>query len=111
MLLVGAMMAMNDGVTDPSATESAATIAALREAEIAAYSGGSYAEATAMRLRYFVNALGFNAFLVPLVLGMFLIGGWLVRSGALDRNGVVSGRGWDVRVDMGGGSTIKKTKT
>src|SRR3546814_14856653 len=85
MLLVGAMMAMNDGVTDPSATESAATIAALREAEIAAYSGGSYAEATAMRLRYFVHALGFNAFLVPLVLGMFLIGGWLVRSGAMAR--------------------------
>lgn len=85
MLLVGAMMAMGDGVTDPNAAESAATIAALREAEIAAYSGGSYAEATAMRLRYFVHALGFNAFLVPLVLGMFLVGGWLVRSGAMAR--------------------------
>ncbi|MGH8084648.1 MAG: DUF418 domain-containing protein [Lysobacter sp.] len=85
MLLFGAMMAMGDGVTDPNAAGSAATIAALREAEIAAYSGGSYPEATAMRLRYFAHALPFNAFLVPLVLGMFLIGGWLVRSGAMAR--------------------------
>ena len=86
MLLFGVMMmAMGDGVTDPNAAENAAMVAALREAEIAAYSGGSYAEATAMRTRYFVHALPFNAFLVPLVLGMFLVGGWMVRSGAMAR--------------------------
>lgn len=85
MLLFGAMMMVGDGVSDPNAAESAAAVADLREAEIAAYSGGSYAEATAMRLRYFAHAVAFNAFLVPLVLGMFLVGAWLVRSGAMAR--------------------------
>ena len=81
----GAMLAMGDAAQDPGAAEGAALVESLRAGEIAAYSGGSYAAATAMRMRYFVHALGNNVFMVPLVLGMFLVGAWLVRSGAMER--------------------------
>ncbi len=102
MLLAGlAMVAMGDAVQDPNAAEAAATVAALREGEIAAYSVGSYADATAMRLRYFVYSLGNTVFLGPLVLGMFLVGAWLVRSGAMARP--AEHRGLFVRLGWIGG--------
>ena len=82
-LLMTAMMAMGDGTQDPNAGKAAADIADRRAAEIAAYSTGSYAAATAMRIRTLLHMLGFNVFLVPMVLGMFLVGAWLVRSGAM----------------------------
>ena len=85
LMLLGsaAMMAMGDAASDPDAAAMAETMASLRDAEIAAYSSGSYAEANAVRLQWFMESLGDNFFLVPLVLGMFLIGAWLVRSGAM----------------------------
>ena len=85
LMLLGATMmtVMGDAAQDPAAAGQAAEVAALRSAEITAYSSGTYAEATAMRLRYFQHGIGMNAFLVPLVLGMFLLGAWLVRSGAM----------------------------
>ncbi len=89
LMLLGAaaMLARGDAAQGPDAGEGAAIVAALRDAEIAAYSAGSYAEATAMRLRYFGHALTMNLALVPLVLGMFLVGAWLVRSGVMARPG------------------------
>ncbi len=63
--------------------DAAASIAALREAETTAYATGTYAEANAVRRAYFLQHLGNNGFLVPMVLGMFLVGAWLVRSGAM----------------------------
>lgn len=64
-------------------SEAAAAMAALREAEAAAYAGGTYADANAVRWRYFLQHLGNNVFLVPMVVGMFLVGAWLVRRGAM----------------------------
>ena len=84
MLLGGAMMmGMGDAAQDPAVAKQAAEAAATRAAEIAAYSSGSFADATAMRWNTFQHMFGMNAFLVPLVLGMFLLGAWLVRSGAM----------------------------
>ncbi len=42
---------------------------------------GSYAEATAQRLRDLFDALGMLVFNAPTILGMFLLGAWCVRSG------------------------------
>lgn len=87
LMLLGAtaMLALGDAAQDPSAAANAAAVETLRALEVEAYSGGSYAEANAVRSRYFVHALGNELFLVPLVLGMFLTGAWLVRSGAMAR--------------------------
>ena len=86
MLLGGAAMMLDGNVASgPDAVQGAVAVEALRDAEVAAYSAGSYAQATAVRWRYFAHVLGFNVFLVPLVLGMFLLGAWLVRSGAIGR--------------------------
>lgn len=57
---------------------------ALQAAEIRAYGAGSYAEATAFRLRFFVEYLPSGVlFMLPMALGMFLVGAGLVRSGAM----------------------------
>ncbi|MGY0618703.1 DUF418 domain-containing protein [Lysobacter sp. A378] len=89
MLLGGATMMLDgDVASGPDAVQGAAVVEALRDAEVAAYSAGSYAEATAVRWRYFAHVLGLNVFLVPLVLGTFLLGAWLVRSGAIGQQQV-----------------------
>lgn len=87
VMLLGAtvMMAGGDAAQSPDAFQVTAAVQALRDAEIAGYSSGSYAEATAVRLRYFLDSLGLNVFLVPLVLGTFLLGSWLVGSGLMAR--------------------------
>ena len=66
-----------------SAAAETGPIAILRDAESAAYATGTYADANAVRWMYFQHRLGNNALLVPMVLGMFLVGAWLVRSGAM----------------------------
>lgn len=84
MLLAAAGMAAMAG--DPQASADPAAAAAfesIRAAEVAAYSSGTYAEANGARLVYFLHHLGSIALLVPMVLGMFLVGAWLVRSGAM----------------------------
>lgn len=81
LMLLGSVAMMASGA--PAEDAGVEAMAALRETEIAAYSAGSYAEATAVRLQWFVHSLGSMFFLVPLVLGMFLVGAWLVRSGAM----------------------------
>ena len=77
---IAAVAADPQAAADPAA---AAASGAVRAAEIAAFSSGTYAEANAVRLDYFLHHLGNNVFLVPMVLGMFLVGAWLVRSGAM----------------------------
>jgi uncharacterized protein len=57
---------------------------AQAEAQRAAYGvGGSFAQANAQRAEDLVSMLSYLVFYGPLVLGMFLIGAGLVRSGAL----------------------------
>ncbi|KRA19960.1 DUF418 domain-containing protein [Lysobacter sp. Root604] len=57
---------------------------ALRAREIAAYAQGSYVQASALRWDYFVAAtLPSYWMFVPMALGLFAIGAWFVRSGAI----------------------------
>ncbi|MFS8137895.1 MAG: DUF418 domain-containing protein, partial [Thermomonas sp.] len=44
---------------------------------------GSYADAVALRARQFVRDLGMNLGFTPIVLGMFLLGAWFIRSGVM----------------------------
>lgn len=85
MMLLGVALMGLAATMDPEAAGPAQLAGgeAMRAAEIAAYTGGSYAEAVAVRMRFFTMMLGNNLFLVPLVVGMFLVGAWLVRSGAM----------------------------
>lgn len=77
----GAQAAASSAGAD--AASMAASISASREAEIAAYASGSYFEANAFRLVHFLHNITNTFFLLPMVLGMFLVGAWLVRSGAM----------------------------
>ena len=55
----------------------------LRAQELAAYSTGSWAEATTARAGFLYRMLPNELFLLPILVGVFLVGGWLVRSGAV----------------------------
>lgn len=78
-----AALLMVPGVTQSTDAGSAAD-RADRAAEIAAYAHGDYAQATAQRLSFLVEDAGSGWLgMVPMVLGLFLIGAWFVRSGAL----------------------------
>lgn len=81
-LMIAALLAI-PGVAQSTPADMAADRAA-RAAEIAAYAHGDYAQATAQRLAFFVDGAMSGWFsMVPMVLGLFLIGAWFVRSGAL----------------------------
>jgi uncharacterized protein len=70
---------------DAELSEQAAGMAAMIEAQREAYGQGSYADATRQRV---VDLVWFTAMLPmfgPLFVGLFLIGAWLLRSGALLR--------------------------
>ncbi|TDK25006.1 DUF418 domain-containing protein [Luteimonas aestuarii] len=60
-------------------------IAALIEAERVAYGSGSYAEATAQRLRDFGVMMEMLPMFGAFILGLFLVGAWFARSGAVAR--------------------------
>ena len=82
MLIIAAALAL-PGVAQGGAAE-LAQAQALRAAEIAAYAHGDYAAATAQRLQFFLDATipGWSMML-PLSLGLFLIGAALVRGGVI----------------------------
>lgn len=65
--------------------EQAANIAAQIEAQRQAYGGGSFAEATAQRVADFGDMFGYILIYGWFVLGLFLLGAWFVRSGAIAR--------------------------
>lgn len=78
------MMLAGELATGPDAVADGAAQTALRAAAVNAYASGSFAAVTAVRLRYFfTQALPASVALVPMVLGMFLIGAALMRSAAL----------------------------
>nr|WP_272494078.1 DUF418 domain-containing protein [Stenotrophomonas mori] len=80
MLLLGAMMTLLPA--DAAGTQADTALAAI-EAQRQAYGHGSYGEAVRQRLHDFGNAFGALLVVGPEVLGMFLIGSWFARSGAL----------------------------
>ena len=71
------------GLDDPAAGAAQVRADVLREAEVAAYSAGTYLQASTVRLRYLGAQVGGLVALLPMVVGLFLIGAWLVRSGAI----------------------------
>ena len=85
MLLLGAMMGAAAHV-DPDNIQARDAIAQAQQAidlQRQAYGHGSYAQATLQRLRDFATQLSAIVVVGPEVLGMFLIGSWFARSGAL----------------------------
>jgi len=84
MLLLGAIMSLVPA--DALAPQVAAAQASI-EAQRQAYGQGSYALAVVQRLRDFGTSLGALVLVGPQVLGMFLIGAWFARSGAIAEPG------------------------
>jgi len=70
---------------DASMAEQGARMAAVLEAQRQAYGSGTFAEATAQRLADLKMMMGFLMFWGPQLLGLFLVGAWFVRSGAIAR--------------------------
>lgn len=69
--------------TDPDALAQQAREAAVRAAETAAYAQGSWWDATVMRARHLATHWSETAAFLAFALGMFLVGAWLLRSGAI----------------------------
>jgi uncharacterized protein len=76
----------NAGVPEQAEFDAAlATFEATRTQAIAAYTSGSWSEVTAQRWVDLLDAASSDVFLVPVALGIFLIGSWLLDSGRLSR--------------------------
>ena len=70
---------------DQAMAEQAQQSAALIEAERLAYGSGTFMEATAQRLADFGMMIGFVVIFGAFILGLFLVGAWFTRSGAIAR--------------------------
>jgi uncharacterized protein len=97
-LLPGALMIVFGLLTDmakmnPEAAEQIAKSGAAQQmmmdgsiaSERTAYGSGSYMDAIAQRWETLKMMMGFLAFFGANILGMFLLGAWFVRSGAISR--------------------------
>ncbi|WP_342315106.1 DUF418 domain-containing protein [Lysobacter sp. FW306-1B-D06B] len=87
LLLMGGLMhglgsAASPG-DEPGQAARLANEQAWRAAEIAAYSAGSWWDATQMRARYLLHNLDETLVFQAFAVGMFLLGAWLLRSGAI----------------------------
>ena len=80
MLLLGVLMQF--APADASSAQQAAAVVSI-EAQRQAYGHGSYVQAVAQRLRDLGASLGALLVVGPQILGMFLIGAWFARSGAI----------------------------
>ncbi|MCH6484105.1 DUF418 domain-containing protein [Pseudoxanthomonas sp. LH2527] len=87
MLLMGAMGSLLAGTEgwDKAMAQIGVQMQTLIESERTAYGSGSYAEATWQRLKSTGMALSNITMFGFIVFGMFLIGAWFVRSGAIAR--------------------------
>jgi uncharacterized protein len=80
------LVAPNLGLHEPGEIEAArATFDAAQAQAVAAYSAGSWPEVTAQRGVDLLDAMKTDLFVVPVALGVFLIGSWLLDSGRLSR--------------------------
>lgn len=70
---------------DQAMAEQAQQSAALIEAQRVAYGSGTFMEATAQRLSDFGMMIGFVVIFGAFILGLFLVGAWFTRSGAIAR--------------------------
>ncbi len=89
MYLMGAMGSLLDGTEgwDKAMAEIGTQMQVLIDSERTAYGSGSYAEATWQRLKSTGMALSNITMFGFIVFGMFLLGAWFVRSGAIARPG------------------------
>jgi len=87
LLMAGAMWfspaATGDGAIPASEAARLALEQTRRAEEIAAYSQGSWWDAVQVRTRFFVDNLDETLVFEVFALGMFLLGAWLLRSGAI----------------------------
>jgi uncharacterized protein len=65
--------------------QQATQVAAELQAQRTAFGGGDYAAAVAQRGKDLLAMMGYLMFFGPQVLGMFVLGSWFVRSGAIAR--------------------------
>lgn len=89
-LLGSAMQAMPEEARagfEQAMAQQSAQMAAEIEAQRQAYGSGTFAEATAQRLHDFGSMIGFILIYGAFVLGLFLLGAWFARSGAIARPG------------------------
>jgi uncharacterized protein len=70
---------------DKAMAEQGATMAAQLEAQRQAFGAGSFGEAVAQRRADLLQMLGFLVFWGWQILGLFLVGAWFARSGAIAR--------------------------
>jgi len=87
MYLMGALGSLLDGTEawDKAMAEIGAQMQVLIDSERTAYGSGSYAEATWQRLKSTGMALSNISMFGFIVFGIFLLGAWFVRSGAIAR--------------------------
>ncbi|MDR0182760.1 DUF418 domain-containing protein [Lysobacter arvi] len=88
LLLMGVMLWLSpesSASAEPSAAEVArlALEKARRAEEVVAYSSGSWWDAVIVRARFFLDNLDETLVFEVFAMGMFLIGAWLLRSGAI----------------------------
>ncbi|MCM2355348.1 MAG: DUF418 domain-containing protein [Arenimonas sp.] len=99
-LLGSAMQAMPDEARagfDQAMQQQAVQMAAEVEAQRQAYGSGTFAEATVQRLHDLGSMMGFIVIYGPFVLGLFLLGAWFARSGAIARPGEFERLHWRLR--------------
>jgi uncharacterized protein len=89
MFLMGGMGSLLDGTEgwDKAMTEIGTQMRALIDSERIAYGSGSYADATWQRLKSTGMALSNITMFGFIAFGLFLLGAWFVRSGAIARPG------------------------
>lgn len=68
---------------DQAMAEQAQQTAALIESQRLVYGSGTFMEATAQRLSDFGGMIGFIVIFGAFILGLFLVGAWFTRSGAI----------------------------
>ena len=85
--LVSMMMLTPTGAAsmEKAMAEQGVALAAELEAQRQAYGFGTWTEAVAQRRHDLVQMLGFLVFMGWQILGLFLLGAWFVRSGAIAR--------------------------
>lgn len=80
--MAGLMLVAQLGGVAPVDAAEASAVQAQRMAEIAAYSRGTWSQAVQARVDYFLMHLGELLVFEVFAVGIFLIGAWLLRSGA-----------------------------
>lgn len=83
MLAGGALFLLAGAEGEAGANLLLAELAQMRAREISTYGSGTWREATMLRIDYWWASVGNQLALLPALLGTFLVGGWMVRTGVV----------------------------